>query len=224
MQWDDRVGRRLRLKDLHTLQTVAAVGSMAKASERLALSQPAISKAISDMEQTLGAPLFDRSSSGVELTDCGRMLVERARVIFDEVRQGVLDIEHMSDPTRGEVRIGTIEPFTGVVSEIISQLVRRYQRARHAPAWRQPPAIVRDRRDACPGAVAGCRLSVRGMAPGPPPPRLSRRGRRLLLLSSTLPDPGAGRRSRHHPDHRAVPSGFACCGSPAPLWGTPARH
>src|SRR6202048_2297384 len=177
MQWDDRVGRRLRLKDLHTLQTVAAVGSMAKASEslalsqpaiskaisdmeqtlgaplsdlrlkdlhtlqtvaavgsmaksseRLALSQPAISKAISDMEQTLGAPLFDRSSSGVALTDCGRMLVERARVIFDEVRQGVLDIEHMSDPTRGEVRIGTIEPFTGVVSEIISQLVRRYPR------------------------------------------------------------------------------------------------
>jgi len=72
MQWDDRVGRRLRLKDLHTLQTVAAVGSMAKASERHALSQPAISKAISDMEQTLGVPLFDRSSSGVELTDCGR--------------------------------------------------------------------------------------------------------------------------------------------------------
>ena len=97
-----------------------------KASERLALSQPAISKAISDMEKILGAPLFDRLSSGVELTDCGRVLVERARVIFDEVRQGVLDIEHMSDPTRGEVRIGTIEPFTGVVAEIISQLVRRY--------------------------------------------------------------------------------------------------
>jgi DNA-binding transcriptional LysR family regulator len=128
VQWNDRVGRRLRLKDLHTLQTVAAVGSMAKASERLALSQPAISKAISDMERTLGAPLFDRSSSGVELTECGRMLVERARVIFDEVRQGVSDIEHMSDPTRGEVRIGTIEPLTGVVSEIISRLARRYPR------------------------------------------------------------------------------------------------
>ena len=128
MQRDDRIGRRLRLKDLHTLQTVASVGSMAKASERLALSQPAISKAISDVEKTLGAPLFDRSSNGVELTDCGRMLVERSRVIFDEVRQGVLDIEHISDPTRGEVRIGTIEPFTGVVSEIISQLARRYPR------------------------------------------------------------------------------------------------
>jgi transposase len=65
---------------------------------------------------------------------------------------------------------------------------------------------------------------VCGMARGPCLARLSRRGRRLLLLSSTRPDPGAGRRSRHHPDHRAVPSGFAYCCSSAPLWGPPARH
>ena len=104
MLWDDRIGRRLRLKDLHTLQTVAEVGSMAKASELLALSQPAISKAIADMEHTLGAPLLDRTSRGVELTDCGRALVERARVIFDEIRLGVKEIEHWTDPTQGEVR------------------------------------------------------------------------------------------------------------------------
>src|SRR4051794_41113065 len=82
MKWDDSFARRLRLKDLHTVQTVAALGSMAKASRRLALSQPAISKAISDMEKTLGALLFERSSDGVELTECGRMLTQRARVIF----------------------------------------------------------------------------------------------------------------------------------------------
>jgi DNA-binding transcriptional LysR family regulator len=128
MQWDDRIGRRLRLKDLHTLQTVAEIGSMAKASERLALSQPAISKAISDMEHTLGAPLLDRSSRGVELTESGRLLVERGRVIFDEVRQGVRDIEHLSDPTRGEVRIGTSEPVSVFVSQIICHLTRKYPR------------------------------------------------------------------------------------------------
>ena len=64
MDWEQRVGRRLRLKDLHTLQVVAEVGSMAKASQRLAISQPAISKAVSDMEHTLGAPLLDRSARG----------------------------------------------------------------------------------------------------------------------------------------------------------------
>src|SRR5258706_7276600 len=114
------------LKDLHTLQTVAEPGSMAKASERLALSQPAISKAISDMEHTLGPALLDRSSRGVELTDCGHLLIERARVVFDEVRQGVSDIESMSDPTRGEIRLGTTEPLNVVASEIVSLLSRKY--------------------------------------------------------------------------------------------------
>jgi DNA-binding transcriptional LysR family regulator len=128
MLWDDRIGRRLRLKDLHTLQTVAEVGSMAKASELLALSQPAISKAIADMEHTLGAPLLDRTSRGVELTDCGRALVERARVVFDEIRLGVREIEHWTDPTQGEVRIGTTDPASGIVSEIISRLARKHRR------------------------------------------------------------------------------------------------
>jgi DNA-binding transcriptional LysR family regulator len=101
---------------------------MAKASARLALSQPAISKAVSDMEHALGAPLLDRSSRGVELTESGRLLVERARAIFDEIRLGVSDIERLSDPTRGNVRVGTTEPVIGIVSEIIGQLVRKYPR------------------------------------------------------------------------------------------------
>ena len=49
---DDRIARHLKLKDLHTFQTVAETGSMARAAERLALSQPAISKAIAQMERT----------------------------------------------------------------------------------------------------------------------------------------------------------------------------
>lgn len=126
MKWDDRIGRRLRLKDLHTLQTVAEVGSMAKASERLALSQPAISKAVSDMEHVLGAPLLDRSSRGVDLTECGRLLVERTRVVFDEITQGVSDIERLADPERGNVKIGTTEPVAGIVSEIICRLASKY--------------------------------------------------------------------------------------------------
>ena len=128
MKWDDRIGRRLRLKDLHTLQTVAEVGSMAKASERLALSQPAISKAVSDMEHALGASLLDRSARGVALTESGRLLVERTRVVFDEISQGVSDIERLSDPTRGIVKIGTTHPVASVVSEIISRMASKYPR------------------------------------------------------------------------------------------------
>src|SRR6476659_8600019 len=146
MQWGDRIGRRLRLKDLHTLQTVAEVGSMAKASKHLALSQPAISKAISDMERMLGAPLMDRSSHGIELTESGRLLVERCRIIFDEVKQGIREIEHLSDPTRGHVRIGTIGPATAAVSEIICQLARRYPRITYDVTVGDPDTLERELR------------------------------------------------------------------------------
>ena len=82
MEWYDRIGRRLRLKDLHTLQTVAEVGSMAKASHRLGLSQPAISKAITDMEHAVGAALLDRTSRGVELTGVRVVFLSIARALF----------------------------------------------------------------------------------------------------------------------------------------------
>jgi DNA-binding transcriptional LysR family regulator len=128
MPTDDRIARRLRLKDLHTFQIVAEAGSMAKAAQQLALSQPAISKAIAEMEHTLGASLFDRGARGVELTECGLLLMERGRAIFDEIKQGVNDIKEQSDPTKGEVRIGIIEPLAVVVSEIITQLTEKYPR------------------------------------------------------------------------------------------------
>jgi DNA-binding transcriptional LysR family regulator len=131
MKWDDRIGRRLRLKDLHTLLIVAEVGSMARASERLALSQPAISKAISDMEHVLGASLLERSARGVALTESGRLLVERTRIVFDEISQGVSDIQCLSDPTQGIVKIGTTEPVASVVSEIINRLASKYERIRY---------------------------------------------------------------------------------------------
>ena len=56
-----RLGRHLKLRELSVLLTVARCGSMGKAAAELALSQPAISKAIADIEFTLGVRLLDRS-------------------------------------------------------------------------------------------------------------------------------------------------------------------
>ena len=65
MQWIDRIGRRLKLRDLHILLSVAQRGSMAKAAAELAISQPAVSKAIADMERAIGLRLLERSRSGI---------------------------------------------------------------------------------------------------------------------------------------------------------------
>src|SRR5690242_3259806 len=107
MRWNDRIGRRIKLGDLHILLAVAQAGSMAKAASELAVSHPAVSRAIRDLEHALGVQLLERNARGVTLTDYGRAMIERSYAAFDELRQGVKDIESLADPTSGEVRIGT---------------------------------------------------------------------------------------------------------------------
>ena len=63
VRWDERIGRRVKLRDLNVLLAVVQWRSMARAAEQLAVSQPVVSKAISDLEHTLGVPLLDRRSS-----------------------------------------------------------------------------------------------------------------------------------------------------------------
>src|SRR5215475_1272325 len=129
MQWSDRIGRRIKLRDLHVLQAVAHAGSMTKAANELAISVPVVSKAIADLEHTVGVPLLDRSPQGVEPTAYGLALMHRSGIAFEELRQGIKDIECLADPTAGEVRIGTTPPLSAsFVSAIIDRLSRRHPR------------------------------------------------------------------------------------------------
>ena len=129
MPWDRRIMRRLRLRDLDTLMAVADCGSMAKAAAELSISQPAISKSIADMEHTLGIRLFDRNAQGVEPTLYGRALLKWSTVVFDDLRQGMGEIDLLSDPGAGEVRIGASEPMLGgFMPKVIDSLARRYPR------------------------------------------------------------------------------------------------
>jgi DNA-binding transcriptional LysR family regulator len=131
MHWDHRVGRRLKLRDLNILLAVADAGSMAKAAKRLAISQPAVSRAVADMEHTLGAPLFDRSPQGIEPTQYGRALIHRGLAVFEELKQGVQDIEFLSDPATGELRVGaSAAMIEGIITTVIDRLSRRYPRVR----------------------------------------------------------------------------------------------
>jgi DNA-binding transcriptional LysR family regulator len=129
MKWNDRIGRRLKLHDLHVLLTVAELGSMGKAAERLAVSQPSVSKAIADMEHTIGVRLLDRTPKGVETTAYGRALLRRGMGAFDELRQGIKDIEQLSDPTAGEVRVGCPEAIaTGLMLASIARFSQQNPR------------------------------------------------------------------------------------------------
>jgi len=129
MDWSERIGRRIRLRDLHILLTVVQCRSMAKAAEHLAISKPVVSKAIADLEHMLGVRVLERDRHSAEPTVFGAALLKRGITVFDELREGVKDIEFLTDPTAGDVRIGC-NPIlaTGFVSAVIERLSRRLPR------------------------------------------------------------------------------------------------
>jgi DNA-binding transcriptional LysR family regulator len=129
MPLDQRVARRLKLRDLHILLEVVNAGSMGKAADRLHVSQPVISKAIASLERTLGARLLDRNMRGISLTDYGRAALKCGVAVFDDLKRGFEEIEFIADPAGGVVRVGCSDPeFASVVSAVINLLSTRYPR------------------------------------------------------------------------------------------------
>src|SRR5215813_14815362 len=127
--WDAHIGRRLRLRDLHVFFAVVQSGSLSRAAEHLRVSPPAVSQVVADLEHTLGVKLFDRSSRGVVPTPYARALLTRGRSAFDELRQGIRDIEFLADPSAGELTIGYPESIAAtVLSEIVERFFEKYPR------------------------------------------------------------------------------------------------
>jgi DNA-binding transcriptional LysR family regulator len=129
MQLSDRIGRRMKLQDLHILMAVAQAGTMGKAAQLLNTTQPNISRSIAELEQTLGVRLLDRGRHGIEPTEYGRALLKCGVAVFDDLRQGIKSVEFLSDPTAGEVRIGC-GPFLAAsfVPAVVDLLSRRCPR------------------------------------------------------------------------------------------------
>jgi DNA-binding transcriptional LysR family regulator len=129
MQWEDRIGRRLKLRDVHILLAVAQWGSMGRAAERLAVSHPVVSKTVADLEHALGVRLLERGRHGAEPTAHGRAVIKHGLAAFDELKQCVEEIAFLNDPTAGEVRIAGTEPMVaGLLPIVIDRLCRRHPR------------------------------------------------------------------------------------------------
>jgi DNA-binding transcriptional LysR family regulator len=129
MELVDRVAHRLKLRDLRLLDAVVRSRSMAKAAIEFNISQPAVSKAIAELERVLGVRLVDRSRQGVEPTEYGSALLDCGVAVLDDLRQGVKKINFLADPTAGEVRIGC-HPFIApsFVTAAVDRVSQRYPR------------------------------------------------------------------------------------------------
>ncbi len=86
---------------------VAECESISKAAEMNYISQPAISKAITKMEESLGTTLFVRNHRGVTLTDEGKILYEQLRAAFDIIKDGEDKLRRINELGIGRLRLGT---------------------------------------------------------------------------------------------------------------------
>jgi DNA-binding transcriptional LysR family regulator len=127
--WENQVGRRLKLRHLRVFSAVVECGSMAKAAAQLRISQPTVSQVIAELEHTFGVRLLDRSPQGVEPTVYGDALLKRSIVALDELKQSSRDIEFLADPTAGDVRVGSHEIMNaGLLPAVIGRLSRQHPR------------------------------------------------------------------------------------------------
>ena len=94
------------LSSYHIFNAVAEAGNLSKAAKALTISQPAISRAVSKLEQNLSVKLFVRGSRGVYLTEEGRLLYEHTKTAFDSLRQGEESLRRLTGLGAGTLHIG----------------------------------------------------------------------------------------------------------------------
>jgi len=100
---------------------------MSAAGAHLNMSQSAVSQAIAALEDALKVPLLDRTPRGVEPTIYADAIMRRGKIVFDELRSGIKDIEFLADPAGGEVRIACSDTLAGgILAPVIETFSKKY--------------------------------------------------------------------------------------------------
>lgn len=103
-----RLPRHLKMSELRIFVAVLTHRNFHKAAAVVNLSQPAVTKSIAGLEQTLNVKLFERHANGVEPTSYGLSFAPRAIAIFEELRRAAQDLATLSSGATGELRVGTV--------------------------------------------------------------------------------------------------------------------
>ena len=117
----------VELRHLEYFVAVAEERNFTRASVRLHIVQSAVSAAVKALERELGAPLFDRDSKRVELTEAGAALLPRALVTLDAARDARDAVDEVRGGLRGTVRIGTMTSIRLIdLPALLGEYHRRY--------------------------------------------------------------------------------------------------
>lgn len=118
---DEFIRRGLRLPHLRLLIALETTGQMSGAASHLAMTQPAASRLMAELERIVGASLYTRHAKGVSLTQAGKLLADKGHTIIRQLNDASQEIAEMAQGVRGHVRIGAV---TGPALEIVLPALR----------------------------------------------------------------------------------------------------
>lgn len=117
----------MEIQQLEYFKVVAEMQHMTHAAERLNISQPALSKSISNIEQEIGVPLFDRQGRSISLNRYGKLFLESVDTILDEFQKAKEEIGGLVKPGYGVVALGFIHSLgMEVVPELLAHIPEKY--------------------------------------------------------------------------------------------------
>ncbi|WP_124078382.1 pca operon transcription factor PcaQ [Pigmentiphaga humi] len=122
---------RIKLRHLRSLVAISEHGALVRAAEALAITQPAVSKTVAELEEIVGQKLCERSPRGVELTDAGRLLVRYAGSSLRTLREGLDSITRDRSIEAPVVLIGAAPNVAaGVLPKALNLFGQRNPQAR----------------------------------------------------------------------------------------------
>lgn len=122
---------RDRLSLYHVFYTVGRTGNISRAARELYISQPAISRAIQKLEESLDTELFKRSSRGVTLTSSGELLFEKVKEAFDLLEEGEDTLLHNRSKNIQRLRLGTSATLCNyVLVPHLKSYIKKYPQVR----------------------------------------------------------------------------------------------
>jgi DNA-binding transcriptional LysR family regulator len=119
--------KRMELYHLRTFITVAQEGHLTRAAERLCLSQPAVSAHVKNLEDELGVILFERTPTGMRLTEEGHLLEKQAKKALATIDALQQQAKNFAGDTTEVVRLGIhIDPRFLKIGEFLSSMSNNY--------------------------------------------------------------------------------------------------
>ena len=117
----------MNLQDFEVFKTIVENGSFSKASEKLFIAQPSLSKTIQRLEKKLGVTLFERSNRIIRLTDEGKLVYEKANIILQQMKELNIQIEDMNEHIKGHLKVGLPQIIgTFIFPQVAKNFLKKY--------------------------------------------------------------------------------------------------